>query len=67
MVSELWLVILIYASPSADMPETVVRVPMHGAQIEHCIALGSAIEAQTQPGGKPWRVECETLTQEAAI
>ena len=53
------LVVLIYATAGADVPETVVRVPLPGASMEVCQALGSQVQAMTMHGGKPWVMTCE--------
>lgn len=58
-MSAITLVVLIFASPSSDVPETVVRVPLPGASMEVCQALGSQVEAMTSTGGKPWVMTCE--------
>jgi hypothetical protein len=54
-----FLVVLIFASPHADVPETVVRVPLPGATIAQCAALASQVDAMTSTPGKPYRTECE--------
>ena len=58
-MTDLWLVVMIYASPLVDTPEVVVRVPMPGATVEQCIALGSQIEAMTATPGRPYHTACE--------
>ena len=58
-MNSITLVVLIYASAGADVPETVVRVPLPGASMEVCQALGSQVEAMTAHGGKPWVMTCE--------
>lgn len=58
-MTDLFLVVLIYASPGVDTPQTVVRVPLPGATIAQCAALASQVEAMTSTPGKPYRTECE--------
>ena len=58
-MNSITLVVLIYATAGADVPETVVRVPLPGASLEVCQALGSQVEAMTAHGGKPWAMRCE--------
>jgi hypothetical protein len=66
-MNEIILVVLIYATPYSETPETEVTVPLPGASMEVCEALGSTIKARTSHSGKPWQIVCRQIEIEPAI